>query len=124
MNIPNSVGPTSAYGKLSTANISDKLNTPIKESVHSADASKVEQEQSSNKQTTPNFVIDEQAIALFKESQTAQSSLAQKNDDEHSFTNQDQFSSKNETAVASYQSVSNLAKRESVQKIFGVDLFA
>lgn len=124
MNIPNSVGPTSAYGKLSTANISDKLNTPIKESVHSADTNKVEQEQSSNKQTTPNFVIDEQAIALFKESQTAQSSLAQKNDDEHSFTNQDQFSSKNETAVASYQSVSNLAKRESVQKIFGVDLFA
>lgn len=122
MNIPNSVGSTSAYGKLSTANISHKQNTSINESRDSTDPSKVEQETSSNKQATPNFVIDEQAIALFKENQTLQPSLTQKNDDKHSFANQ--VSSNNETAVASYQSVNNLAQRESVQKIFGVDLFA
>jgi len=33
-------------------------------------------------------------------------------------------SSRNQGAVAAYQSVDNLAKRDSVQQVFGVDLFA
>ena len=36
----------------------------------------------------------------------------------------DKPSSHNQGAVAAYQSVGNLAQRESVQQIFGVDLFA
>lgn len=125
MNISSSVGQTAMFGQLSTSNVSNKANTPIKDSVRSVDAvavSETEQEQTSNKQAIPSIVIDEQTIALFEQSQA--SVLTQPSKENLSSASQDQPLAKNETAVANYQAVGNLAQRESVQKLFGVDLFA
>ncbi len=114
----------SSFSSPLTSGVNNKLNTPIKESVRSADPAEVEQEQSSNKQAKSSIIIDEQAIALFEQSQSSAPIQAQSNKDSFSSAGQDQPSAKNETAVASYQTVGNLAQRESVQQMFGVDLFA
>lgn len=107
-----------------SSGVNNKSVAPIKNPQRSAEAiSKSEQEQSSSSQEKQSIVIDEQAIALFKEGHDLQSNK----DDaffNRSFASQDQPSAKNETAVASYQAVGNLAQRESVQQLFGVDLFA
>ena len=123
MNISSSVGQTAKFGQLSTSNVSNKSNPPIKDSVRAVVA-ETEQEQPSSNQATPSIVIDEQAIALFEQSQASFSSNTQSNNESSSSASQDQPSAKNETAVANYQAVGNLAQRESVQKLFGVDLFA
>ena len=91
--------------------------------------------------------VNEQAIALFEqqveqetskqagqqaeqqfgqqlEQQTAQQ-LAQNADPQGSNgTGYDQPNNQNLNAVATYQSVNNIAQRDSVQQLFGVDLFA
>jgi hypothetical protein len=108
-----------------TSGISNKPSAPIKNSVQSAESvTEIEKDQPSNKQTIPSIVIDEQAISLYEQSQESASSQTQPNKEDFSSASQDQPSAKNETAVASYQAVGNLAKRESVQQLFGVDLFA
>jgi hypothetical protein len=125
MNISNPVGQTTNFGKLSTNNVTNKPNSPTKDLVQSNDpvvASRTEKEQSSNSQTVPSIVIDEQAIALFEQSRAPKQD--QFSQDSSSSASQDQPSARNESAVANYQAVGNLAERESVQKMFGVDLFA
>lgn len=124
MTISNTVGSSPTFGQVSATNFSNKASSPIKESGYSAAPEKVVEEQSSPKQSTPNIVIDEQAIALFKEQQAAQQAFTGHDHNNHSAASHDQPSLKNETAVANYQAVGNLAERESVQKLFGVDLFA
>ena len=119
MNISNSFSSPLTSGVSNNS----KAIAPIKNSVRSAEpVAEIEQDQSSNKQATPSIVIDEQAIALFEQNQASIESQTSK--ESFSSDNQDQPSAKNETAVASYQAVGNLAQRESVQKLFGVDLFA
>ncbi len=103
----------------------NKPVTPIKNSVASAEpAYEIAQEQSSNNQTNSNVAIDEQAIALFEQNQVSLSLQEQASKNNFSSTSQNQLFAKNETAVANYQVVSNLAQRESIQQLFGVDLFA
>mgnify|MGYP000636146803 CR=1 FL=1 len=67
-------------------------------------------------------------VSWFQQEPTTSLALIQKNtqsnNESSSSASQDQPSAKNETAVANYQAVGNLAQRESVQKLFGVDLFA
>lgn len=128
MQISSSVGQPKAFGPQSTSTLNNKPNTPIKDSVRSV-APEIEKEQASSKQATPSIVVDEQAIALFEQNQAlASNQPSQSSNNAFSFdkssVSQDQPSAKNETAVASYQAVGNLAQRESVQKAFGVDLFA
>jgi len=123
---------SSPVGQLSTSRVSANPNAPIKNSMRSVEpvvGSEIEQAQSSNKQATPSIVIDEQAIALFEKNQAEQNQAslatqAQTRNDSYYSENQDQPLAKNETAIANYQAVGNLAQRESVQKLFGVDLFA
>ena len=116
-----------------TSGVNNKPNQLIKNSARSAEpVAKVALDQSSNKQAQDSIVIDEQAIALYEQSQALQSSQStsptastkESFSFEASSASQDQPSAKNETAVASYQAVGNLAQRESVQQLFGVDLFA
>jgi len=114
---------SSSFNAPVTSGINNKPIAPIKNSERTAEpVSQVEQ--ATTKQTQPSIVIDEQAIALFKENEASQSTQAQPNKEKFSSASQDQPSLKNETAVASYQTVSNLAQRESVQQLLGVDLFA
>lgn len=123
MNLSSVNGQTAMFGQISTTKAGNKPNMPIKESERTAVSNKT-QEEASNKQTTPSIVIDEQAIVSFKENQALQSTFVQTKNETFSSANQDQPSIKNATAVANYQAVGNLAQRESVQKLFGVDIFA
>lgn len=138
MNISNVNGQTAMFGQVPPATTGIKPTMPIKESERSAATNKTQQD-SANQKNTPNIVIDQQAIALFKENQAQQSAYTSVNSTQLSSvqlnavnTNREKLSSaspdkpsiKNETAVANYQAVGNLAQRESVQKMFGVDLFA
>mgnify|MGYP007087009144 CR=1 FL=1 len=133
MNISNT------YSSVLPSGVNNKPTTPIKNSQRLAEpVVEIEQKQSSNKQAKTNIVIDEQAIALFEknqaeknqaeQNQVAVSTQAQQDNgnsfDKGSSASQDQPSAKNETAVASYQAVGNLAQRESVQQLFGVDIYA
>ena len=127
MNISSSVGQAAMFGQLSTSNVSANPTTPLKSEVRKGEAlvSDIEKDQPSNKQAKPSIVIDEQAIALFEQNKFEQSQVSEQSREQNtSSASQDQPSAKNETAVASYQAVGDLAQRESVQKLFGVDLFA
>jgi|LLEM01.1.fsa_nt_gi hypothetical protein len=121
MNISSTNNASSTFGKISTANTSNTPNTPIKAPVRTDDPNKT-QEQSPK--STATIVIDEQAITLFKEKQTSQLAYSRSNNANYSDVGQDQPTVKNETAVAQYQAIDNLSERESVQKLFGVDLLA
>lgn len=74
----------------------------------------------SNEQGNTRFDVDEQALQL----------VAQHNSGQQAGLNQsksssyDQPSEFNHTAVSAYQSIDNLAQRDNIKKIFGVDLFA
>lgn len=127
MNISSSVGQAANIGQLQTANVSNKPNTLVKSPAQTgdpADHTRAEKEQSSNSQTVPSIVIDEQAIAIFEQSRSLNTKQDQFSQNSSTSASQDLPSAKNETAVANYQAVGNLAERESVQKMFGVDLFA
>lgn len=76
--------------------------------------------------------IDEQAIALIERdqrSQFASSNNSQPSNPQSGQSNSynssyDSPSNQNQSAVAAYQSVDTIAQRDSIQQIFGVDLFA
>lgn len=119
MNVSSPVGQSLRFGPLSTSNVTGKPTAPVKNSATSPEQQKHSTvEQSLNSQAQSGIVIDDKAIALFQQQQ------AKSTNDYSNALNQDQPSSKNETAVASYQAIDNLAQRESVQQMFGVDLFA
>jgi len=123
MNIAGTSNQNSIFGLTNQTNTSKK---PLVRSVDPVNA-KVEQEKLLNKQANQNqgIVVDQQAIALFEKNQLEANALKSNvSDRAFSSTAQDKPSPKNETAVASYQTVGNLAQRESVQQLFGVDIFA
>ena len=122
MEISNSVGQTAQFASISSTN--NKPNSLAKDAVRAV-APETEPKQSSNTPAQQSIIIDEQAVALYKESQQSPvSNSSSSSSNAFSSANQDQPSAKNATAVASYQAVGDLAKRESVQQLFGVDLFA
>jgi len=104
------------------------------------------QEQSKQVQQAERFDIDEQALALVEQAQFEnqqaqlnQSSLPSTSSGNNSFSQQgnnqttgqsrsqanyDSPSKQNKTAVAAYSSVDNIAKRENIQQVFGIDLLA
>lgn len=110
-------------GRLSNANSTNKPVLPIDTSADTAVINK-SQDRLTDKPSPPNIVLDEQAIAKFKENQLLQQETSQLRNNFYSSTSPDQPSSKNVTAVAHYQAINTLAERESVQKLFGVDLLA
>ena len=123
MNISSTNNAPSIFGQVSTANVSTKPTVSIKAPVRPADTNKA-QEQLPNKHATPNIVIDEQAIVQYKSNQASQLANSQPRNETSFSASHDQPSAKNETAIAQYQAIGNLSARESVQKLFGVDLMA
>lgn len=121
MNISSTSSQNSIFG------LTNQTNTSIKPLVRSVDpvTSKTEQEKLGNKQAQQGIIADQQAIALFEKNQfEANAAKFTASSSSFSATDKDKPSPKNETAVASYQAVGNLAQRESVQQLFGVDVFA
>jgi hypothetical protein len=90
-------------------------------------------------QTKQSFELDDSKLAIIENHQAASSQGANQALDSASFqlnqqantfsqtsenSYKEQIPSQNQTAVSTYAMVDNLAQRESVQKLFGVDLFA
>lgn len=122
MNISSTSSQNSIFGLTNQTNTSKK---PLVRSVDPVVASKTEQEKLLNKQANQGVIADQQAIALFEKNQfEANAAKSTVSSSSYSATDQDKPSPKNQTAVASYQAIGNLAQRESVQQLFGVDIFA
>jgi len=133
MNISNVSSQHSIFGLTNQTSTSKK---PLVRSIDSV-TSKDVQEKLVTKQANQGkgIVVDQQAIALFEENQLKKNQFEENqfeisaaksaaSDRAFSTTDKDKPSLKNETAVASYQAVGNLAQRESVKQLFGVDVFA
>ena len=122
MNISSASSQNSIFG------LTNQTNTSKKSLVRSIDpvvASKTEQDQLLNKQANQGVVADQQAIALFEKNQfEANAAKSAVSNSTFATTDQDKPPPKNESAVASYQAIGNLAQRESVKQLFGVDVFA
>jgi hypothetical protein len=77
--------------------------------------------------TRQRLDIDEQAIALIERelpSSNDKNNLQQSNQQNTFNSAYDAPSSQNKLAVATYQSVDNIAQRDNIEQVFGVDLFA
>tara|TARA_R110000787_G_scaffold116814_2_gene227129 strand:- start:364 stop:771 length:408 start_codon:yes stop_codon:yes gene_type:complete len=82
--------------------------------------------------TRQRLDIDEQAIALIEREQVPPSDISNNRQVSNPQSNQqnsynsgyDLPSNQNQSAVAAYQSIDAIAQRDSIQQIFGVDLFA
>jgi hypothetical protein len=122
MNISSTSSQNSVFGLSNQTNTSRK---PLVRSVDPVVVSTTEQEKLLNKQQNQGIIADEQAIALFEKNQLeANAAKSTLNSSTFTAADRDKPSPKNETAVASYQAVGNIAQRESVQQLFGVDVFA
>lgn len=91
--------------------------------------SRVEKKVESNtsNQEQSRLDVNDNAIALVKEQYSAQASTGnstQNNSNQSRFSQYDQPSKQNQTAVAAYSTVDNLAQRENIKDVFGVNLFA
>jgi len=89
-------------------------------------------------QEKQSFLLDESKIAIIESHQSKhqtthqslQSNTLELNEQASLFSQKnqqdykEQLSPKNQTAVSTYAKIDNLAQRENVQKLFGVDLFA
>ncbi|GAA0815143.1 hypothetical protein GCM10009111_13030 [Colwellia asteriadis] len=92
--------------------------------------------QTTAKQEQQNFELNDSKLAIIEKHQASEHNFhagntqLASNSNSASFaqTNQgsykEQVSSQNHIAVSTYSAVNNIAQRESVQKLFGVDLFA
>jgi len=123
MNISSASSQNSIFG------LSNQISTPKQSLVRPIDPVSIKstQEKPVNKAANQSkgVVADEQALALFEKNQL-EASAAKSTVNNHAFipADKDEPLTKNESAVASYQAVGNLAQRESVQQLFGVDIFA
>lgn len=122
MNISSTSSQNSIFALTNQTNTSNK---PLVRPVDPAVVSKTEQDKLLNKQVNQGVVADQQAIALFEKNQfEANAAKSAVSNSTFATTDQDKPPPKNESAVASYQAIGNLAQRESVKQLFGVDVFA
>ena len=122
MNISSASSQNTIFGPTNQSNTSRKPLMPSVDPV----VSTTKQEKLVNKQANESIVVDQQAIALFEKNQF-EANAAKSTDSGSTFAaaaDKDKPSTRNESAVASYQAVSNLDQRESVKQLFGVDIFA
>ena len=135
MQVNNSVNLTSqpaiGLGKNSSVPAQEQRTKALAREALSSEESQ-SQKSPSDINTRQRLDIDEQAMALIErqplppyDSRNSSQQSSQQNYQQTS-TNSgyDTPSSQNKLAVAAYQSVDAIAQRDSIQQIFGVDLFA
>lgn len=121
--VKNKVQPL--VGTNDSANKAEQVLSATKQAQQNQD------KQNSLQSTKQSFELDEATIAFFKNNQAQSQLVKDKSADSYSASaalddnfSKDSISFQNRNAVSSYQSIGNLAQRESVQQIFGVDVFA
>jgi len=121
--VKNGVNPLSIKQELGKQ-IADKQSRPerVEQAVDS-------QKQAQQKQAQQGFELDAQTLSFLENNQEPSQLVRQQDtgtdsNQSNKFTAKDQISSQNQTAVSSYQNINNLAQRESVQQLLGIDLYA
>ena len=112
----------------------EKQNKPVKTEQTLTSQKQAQQNEATQSQQKQSFELDEATLAFLQNNQEQnnqeQSQLVQKNESTADFSGSNEFiakdnvSSQNQTAVSSYQKIDNLAQRESVQQLLGIDLYA
>jgi len=135
MQVNNSVNLTSqsaiGLGKNSSVPAQEQRTRALAREALSSEESQ-SQKPPSDINTRQRLDIDEQAMALIErealplyDSRNSSQQSSQQNYQQTSTNGgYDTPSSQNQLAVAAYQSVDAIAQRDSIQQIFGVDLFA
>ncbi|MBA6340195.1 hypothetical protein H4J59_04200 [Colwellia sp. MB02u-10] len=133
MQVNNSVNLTSqpaiGLGKNSSVPAQEQRTKVLAREALSSEES---QKSPSDINTRQRLDIDEQAMALierqplsvYDSGNSSQQSPQQNYQQTSTHSGYDTPSSQNKLAVAAYQSVDAIAQRDSIQQIFGVDLFA
>jgi hypothetical protein len=124
MNISSTSSQNSIFGLTNQTNTSSTSRKPLVSSVDPVVVSAKEQDKLLKKEASQGVVVDQQAIALFEKNQLEANETKSSETNGTFAADKDKPSSKNEIAVANYQAIDNLAERESVQRLFGVDVFA
>jgi hypothetical protein len=127
MNISSTSSQNSIFGltnQTNTSNTSSTSRKPLVSSVDPVVVSATEQDKLLKKEASQGVVVDQQAIALFEKNQFEANETKSSETNGTFAADKGKPSSKNEIAVANYQAIDNLAERESVQRLFGVDVFA
>lgn len=135
MQINNSINltpqATAALGKNSSVPAQEQRTKALAREALSNEESQSQKSQP-DIDTRQRLDIDEQAIALIEREQlqwydsrnNAQPNSTQDNQQNSTNSRYDAPPSQNKLAVAAYQSIDTIAQRDSIQQIFGVDLFA
>jgi hypothetical protein len=135
MQVNNSVNLTSqpaiGLGKSSSVPAQEQRTSALTREALSSEESQ-SQKLPSDINTRQRLDIDEQAMALIERQllpsydsrNSSQQSSQQNYQQTSTHSGYDTPSSQNKLAVAAYQSVDAIAQRDSIQQIFGVDLFA
>ena len=149
---PQSSGSLPIDNKNQVAEQRDRFRVQQEQQTQQSNKQSAQQTQDQNKQAAQveRFDIDEQALALVEQAQfenqqaqlnqsslqtappsnnavSAQGSSSFSGQSTNQNSNQASFdrpSKQNQTAIAAYSSVDNIAKRENIQQVFGVDLLA
>jgi hypothetical protein len=124
MNISSTSSQNSIFGLTNQTNTSSTSRKPLVDSVDPAAVSATEQDKLLKKEASQGVIVDQQAIALFEKNQLEANTTKSPETNGTFAADKDKPLSKNEIAVANYQAIDNLAERESVQRLFGVDVFA
>ncbi len=122
-NASNATGNSAiVFDKVAKAN-NPPVNQPAIDSDIKQNQSSKELQYASDKHKA-EFSFNQEAIALLQKQEMESAGHGFNNHASQNPTSKEQVSFQNQTAVNQYQAVGNLAQRESVQQMFGVDLFA
>lgn len=84
-----------------------------------------DEQNNQSQQQTQRIQADEQAIAFVEQTLNTQASNnSTPNNQSGSSTSYDEPVESNRSAVAAYQSVSDISQRDNIKEVFGVDLYA
>lgn len=109
--------------------ISNKVNgvSSQQQPVKRVELEREQNPEQKNQQTqrSERFDVDPQALALVeKEYQNNQVTNFTSSASTNNNTAYDNPSEQNQTAISTYQGVGNLAQKESIKQLFGIDLYA
>ncbi len=114
------VNNSNNFAQLGINNVNKSTaNTSVQSRDRVRSADDATQNSGAKKTTVERLAVSEQAITLFEQQSASNKQFVSRNT-----ASLDQPSPQNLTAVNTYQTVNNLAQRESIQSMLGVDLYA
>lgn len=116
--------PTQLVNRVSGASHQQPVKK-VESSLEKDLAKNLEHNKAQQDKSVERFDVDQQGLALVEQEYLSAQNNQQKNQQtENSSTRYDNHVELNQTAISAYQSVDNIARKESIKQLFGVDLYA